>query len=234
MKLKKIFHLLILIPLSTAHSTTLQNTAKSTHIYTHIAIESSNKIIISNSKFNSKLINSNSFKTPEIGSPIWTITTNDLHVPEEACLAIDATLDYQNNCISSAPEFVAYDENKNLLYLDATSDVSGTGGTPQFLFVADINKREIKYLKTFVGPYTAYLSPDGKHLALETGWSEINICNTQTGDSSEIRADNKYTSGHEQRHGLKFIKWLSNNELKYADIELGANFKTEKTIIIKN
>ena len=67
-----------------------------------------------------------------------------MHVPEEACLDIDATLCTESQsgnrkcfdkCITSGPEFVAYDEKRGILFVDAETDVSGTGGTPQFFFI---------------------------------------------------------------------------------------------------
>lgn len=80
---------------------------------------------------------------------------------------------------------------------------------------------------------------NGKYLAFEGGWNEISICNTQTGNSMEIREENTYETGQKHRHGLKVIKWLNNEELKYEDVESYkefqsiANSRTEKVFNIK-
>lgn len=197
-----------------------QETA-STRVYNDVAIQStSNQIIILKSQFEHNPVQNNLFKVPKIGNPIWTITASDLHVTEDTCLEIDALLcrDYKeifnssdakcyDTCISQGLEFVAYDEKAKILYLDAATNVSGTAGTPRFLFAADINKKQIRYLNTFVGPYTGHLSPNGKYLAIEDGWNEISVCTTQTGSYVEIREKNT--------HALTVIKWLNNEELEY-------------------
>jgi hypothetical protein len=240
MKIVKIIGLVFIVTITTdGFALNAEKPESTTHLYNDIAIQSidsppsnksyGNEIIISKAQFTSTLIKNSYNKIPDIGKPIWSITLKDFHVPEEACLAIDATLcanypatDKPKQCFDTCnltgPQLVAYDEKNHLLYLDTATDISGTGGIPKFLFVADVNTKQIKYLNTFVGPYSGFLSPNGKYLALAAGWNEINICDTHTGNSFDIHEENTLLAGHEQRHGLKIIAWLNDKELKYEDI----------------
>lgn len=221
-----------------------------THLYDNIAIQSidvvyskklhTNKLLISKSKFKSNPVRNDLFKVPEIGDPIWEITTKDLFVSEEVCLSIDALLchDYKeifkpdeakcyNTCISNGPEFVAYDDKANLLYLTAGTNVVGTGGTPQFLFVADISKKQIKYLNTVFDPDGATLSPNGEHLAFN-GWNEIDVYNTQTGTYIQIREENTHIAGREYYNSLENMQWLNNAELQYEAAEYDDKFQNKR------
>jgi hypothetical protein len=240
MKIVNIIGSVIIVTMTTnGFALNAEKPVTSSHIYNDIAIQSidsppsdssyGNEIIISKSQFTSTYIKNSNDKISKISNPIWSITLKDFHVPEEACLAIDATLcaNYPtpdkpkqcfDTCILTGPQFVAYDDKNHLLYLDTATDISGTGGIPKFLFVVDVNTKQIKYLNTFVGPYSGYLSPNGKYLALAAGWNEINIFDTHTGNSFDIHEENTLTAGHQQRHGLKIIAWLNDKELKYEDI----------------
>lgn len=210
----------------------------STHVFNNYAIRSisvqesdmsyKDKIIVLKSQFIPNPIRGDLFNIPKVGAPIWIITAKDLQVTEEVCLIIDATLcanspnshqaQCHSSCITSGPEFVAFDEKASILYIDAGTDVSGTGGTPRFLFAADLKRKQIKYLNTFVAPYTAYLSPNGKYLALDSGWNEISVCNTKTGNFSEAHYDDALQSVKKNRLGRKIVKWLNNEELEYGNI----------------
>jgi len=227
-----------------------KETILQTRVYNNIAIQTidiekskifhENKIIISKSFFKKTSINGKIFKMPQIGAPIWIITASDLHVTENTCLTIDALLCgnyheiFKSNeaichypCISDGPELIAFDEKKGILYLDAGTNVEGTAGAPRFLFSADIHTKKIKYLNTFIAPYTAYLSPNGNHIAIFDEYNEIDICNTRTGNILEIHG--QHESSAAQYNNLSDIKWLNENELEYME-----NNQNKFTIAKKN
>lgn len=164
---------------------------------------------------------------PEYGTPIWTITPQQLPVTEDTCLLEDAPLcaeDKDNywrgecvhSCIYGGANVLAYDKNTNLLYLSADSTALGTGGGPFFLFVADINKKEIKFLKTEYGPFEGDLSPNGKLLVMY-GWNSISIYNTLTGKELVISEENDWDYPHQRLHYLGHIHWLSDTQFSYQD-----------------
>lgn len=198
---------------------------ESIHIYNNIAIKNiKNQIIIYKSQFVSNPIRSDLPKFPKISNVITSIKIDDLHVPEEACLDIDATLCTESQsgnskcfdkCIISGPEFVAYDEKRGILFVDAETDVSGTGGTPQFLFSVDSVSKKINYLNTIISPYTAHLSPNGNHIAIESAWNEISVIDTRTGNLTEI--PNQMKSRQGKKCPLEFVRWINNNELQYNE-----------------
>ncbi len=230
----------------------------STHVYNNFAIQSigisnandemhADKIVISKSRFVPNPVSPKLFSIPKIDKPIWTITAKDLHVSEEACLEIDALLcrDYKemykagetmcyDTCISNGPYFVAYDASAKKVYLDAGTDVSGTGGIPKFLFVADIDKKQITYLNTVVAPYDAYLSTNGTYLALSQGYNGIEVYNTHTGSNIEINGKENELTKQALHVSLGNIRWLSDTELQYEDMffddKLQRNFSTTKNI----
>lgn len=212
-------------------------TVLETRVYNNIAIQNidikrsktlhTNKIVISKSSYKPHLINGKIFKTPEMDDPIWIITASDLQVTENICLAIDALLcsSYHdifkpdeavcyNKCISNGPEFVAYDEQRGILYIDAGTNIEGTAGAPRFLFAANIHTKKIKYLNTFVAPFVAYLSPKGNYIAIFDEYNEIDVCNTDTGNNFEIHGKSKSS----ENHNLGGIKWLNDVELQYNDM----------------
>jgi len=209
---KKTAAIMITTIIFSSHST-VSFSEESMHIYNNTAIKSmENQIIIYKSQFVSNPIRSDLPKFPKIGNVITSIKIDDLHVPEKACLEIDATLCTElqstnikcfDKCITSGPEFVAYDEKRRTLFVDAETDVSGTGGTPQFLFSVDLAGKKIDYLNTVISPYTAHLSPDGQHIAFESGWNEISVIDTKTGNLMEVPNENK--PPHGKKCLLEFI-----------------------------
>lgn len=224
--------LILLILSSQTHGSPWGNMLIATHAYADIAIQeinsdqpgpfNSSEIVITRAQLVSTVINNQILKMPQLYKPFWTITAQDLHVSDENCLAIDATLcnlfmpkhPCHNACITSGPRFVAYDSQSHRLYLDAGTDVSGTGGTPRFLFVADTKNMQIKYLNTVVGPYRAYLSQRGSYIAISSGYHEISVYNTSTGSMIKVHGN----------HDLDNIHWANDTELQYNDgIELSSS-----------
>jgi hypothetical protein len=229
---------LFLSTLMTASSNVFSlSTEPTTHIYNNIAIQNSNtpsdQINIYRAQLLPNSIDPNFHKEPKIGELAWSITAKDLHVSEETCLAIDASLcRYQpstsklacyDNCITNGPHFIVYDENSGIMYADAGTDTSGTGGTPRFLFSIDTKNKKIKYLNTIVAPYTAYLSPKGNYLVFESGWNEISVCNTRSGEIDEIQHHPLQISG--------FIKWLNDEKIEYNEIAVHDGLSSETTKI---
>lgn len=162
---------------------------------------------------------------PEYEAPIWTITPQQLPMNNDICLWADATLCSEDkddfwrgecihSCISGGANILAFDENSNKLYLTAESTALGTGGGPFFLFVADVNKKEIKFLKTEYGPFEGDLSPDGKFLVLY-GRNYIVIYDTLSNMKYEIVEKNNWDTGHERLHYTYDIHWLSDSQFSY-------------------
>ena len=154
----------------------------------------------------------------EDGEPLWTITPQQLPMNDEICLMADASLCKEqderykdgeciHSCISGGAEVLAYDKKASKLYLFASSTAIGTGGGAYFLYVADLNKKEIKFLKTENGPFTGDLSPSGTTL-LMYGWNSIAIYNILTGKEFVIFEENNWDRGHEKLHYMGFIHWL--------------------------
>jgi hypothetical protein len=230
----------------------------STHVYNNFAIQSvgisntndkihADEIIISKSRFLPNPVSPKLFNIPKIDSSIWTITAKDLHVTEEACLEIDALLcrDYKemyqsseamcyDTCISNGPYFVAYDALAKRVYIDAGTNVSGTGGTPEFLFVADIDKKQIKYLNTVVAPYEAYLSTKGTYIAISQGYNGIEIFNTHTGNKFVIHGKSADLTKKAVHPSLGNIRWLNDTELQYEDIYYDDKFPRVSHATTKN
>lgn len=157
--------------------------AKPIHLYDNVAIkELENQIIVYEATYVTNPIRADLPKVPNIGEKLLTVTINDLHAPEEACLDIDATLctteSVQHNhqcidtCILTGPEFVTYDEKRKILYVSAATNISGTAGIPQFIFAIDTTNKKINYLNTIIYPYTISQSPDGKHLIFKSEWND--------------------------------------------------------------
>ncbi|HSW94362.1 MAG TPA: hypothetical protein VLJ15_08445 [Gammaproteobacteria bacterium] len=197
-----------------------------THIYQDVEIKSvDNEITLYKSQFIQNPIRPDLPKVPKILDKITSININALHVPEEACFDIDATLctEYSkadnskcfDKCITDGPDFVTYDEKNGILFVSAQSDMGGTGGTPEFIFSVDPTKNKINYLNTTVSPYDAHLSPDGNNIAFESAWGDLHIMNTKTGELTEIPNGKKFKN--EKGCALDFIKWINGNELEYNE-----------------
>lgn len=242
----KIFLLILIIFLSSSLAVFATASEEPlAHLYDNITIRDvnaqSDKIIVYKSKFIRNPVRSDLPKIPKMITPLWVITAKDLHISEEACLAIDASLCREasgssthqcyDNCITNGPKFIEYDEKSGILYMDAGTDISGTGGVPRFLFSANINNKQIKYLNTIVAPYKAYLSPKGKYLALESGWDDIVVCNTQSGSLNEIHGENILSDKNKYTQTLSFIRWLNDKELEYDEIEKNNYSSPAKTNI---
>jgi hypothetical protein len=215
---------------------------ESMHIYNNVAIKSMrNQLLIYKSRFISNPIRSDLPKFPKMTNVITSIKIDDLHVPEEACLEIDATLCTESQstdincfdkCITNGPEFVTYDEKRRTLFVDAETDVSGTGGTPQFLFSVDPARKKIDYLNTVISPYTAHLSPDGKHIAIASAWNEISVIDTKTGNLLEISNEKGAQRG--KKCLLEFIGWINDNEIKYNESNCQNGSSSENKIFNVN
>lgn len=164
---------------------------------------------------------------PEYGEPIWTITPQQLPMTEDICIMAGADLckdhdgDYMDglcihSCISGGAEVLAFDQRSGNLYLSAGSTAIGTGGGPYFLFAANINKKEIKFIKTEYGPFNGHLSADGKLLVMD-GWNSIAIYNLATGKELVISEENDWNYPHQRLHYLGDIHWLSDTQFSYQD-----------------
>jgi|GEM_PF-3856087 len=162
-------------------------------------------------------------RQPTLGEVIWTITPQDLPVSDDACSDADSStcedtpsITCYSRCVHFGPEFLAYDSKRRKLYFLAdTMEVGQHAGS--FLgFVADIDKKEITYLKVFSGFAEGDLSPSGKYLILN-GQNFITIYNTENGTEANIVVD--YSTGNypnEKIYYLGEIKWLSDTQFSYT------------------
>jgi hypothetical protein len=180
---------------------------------------------------------------PATGKIIWEISTN-LPLTETQCdVAYADPCDKGLNelykgscfkpCISYGPEFLDFDEKNGKLYFTAASASIGTGGGPYFIFVADINKKEIKFLKSEHGPLKGTLSPLGTYLLLK-GMNSITVYNTITGKESIISETNNWNKDHERLHYISDIIWLNDTTFSYKDGVRHSKFQTSFDEMKKN
>lgn len=122
----------------------------------------------------------------ELGKPFWTITGQQLPATEETCLAANADScesnpadpfnTCYNSCVTHGPRFLFYDKNKKDLYILATTADTGQAGGMMLVYVANIETKSIKFLRSISGWIAATLSPSGKYLVFYGG-STITIYN---------------------------------------------------------
>ncbi len=165
---------------------------------------------------------------PVFGKPIWTITPEQLPVTENMCLDLLAAADcdedlnrlysggcYQN-CITYGPELVAYDKKNNKLYLTVKSTDYGNRGGTNFTFVADINKKEVRFIHTDDGPLYGSISPSGKYLLIISSPS-ITVYDNNTNQNFDFGEYNSYKPHATKLHYIKEIKWLNDTQFTYEE-----------------
>ncbi len=156
---------------------------------------------------------------------LWTITKDQLPLTLDDCydfhLGSDCEKDteycYKNCLMRSSPEVIAYDAKNKKVYLNYPTPDIGTGGGPAILFVADINKREIKRLKLTNWGQLGSISPSTRYLVIN-GESIISIYDTQTDSWSKMNeSENDYSGKRYIVHNLTLKKWLNDNQFVYID-----------------
>lgn len=175
--------------------------------------------------------------TPIFKEPIWIITPEKLPVTEDMCIEKLADCDTPMNnlynggcykpCLTYGPQLIAYDKANNKLYITiGLTDYGNAGGT-NFTFVADINKKEIKYIDTDGGPISGSISPSGKYL-LTIGTAQIKIYNTQTKEIFYIRQNNLFGPPITKLYSFTDIKWLSDNQFTYKEYVAHDKFQDDE------
>lgn len=184
--------------------------------------------VLTNTHSNKSILNlpPASTSTQEIGDAIWSFTTGQLPVTEKDCLKAETpmcdkneeSIYCYNHCLVSAyPDVVAFDEKASKVYFLVGTPAIGTGGGPAFLFVADINKKEIKLLSAESDQDKASLSPSGKYLVIN-GDSILKVHDTHNNIRFKInKSENSYTKGKSIVHELYVKKWLSDTQFIYVD-----------------
>ncbi len=206
-----------------------QSKTVESHKYGNIAIntieeyeKSSNSTLLVDSRISIEPLSPESNPlSPE--KPIWIIRTKQLPLTEAHCNKEEVdvcseTAEYCfKPCLSRDVQFLAYDENKNLLYLQAAGADVGTGGGTYFLFIADINKKEIKYFDAWGGPSIATFSPSGKYLLLVC-MNQIKIYNLTNNKSFVIiKNSTPKNLNDSELHYLGGVKWLNDDQFTYKD-----------------
>lgn len=165
---------------------------------------------------------------PVFGKPIWTITPEQLPVTESMCLDLPAAADCDKDmnelysggcyspCMTYGPELVAYDEKNGKLYLTVASNDYGNAGGTNFTFVADINKKEVKFIHTDGGPLYGSLSSSGKYLLIISSPS-ITVYDNNTNQNFDFGEYNIYEPHATKLHYIKKIKWLNDTQFTYEE-----------------
>ncbi len=176
-----------------------------------------------------KTVNEN----PMFEEPIWSINTRQLPLTEDHCDEQNIDICDEGNgfcykpCIIGAADFLAFDETKGKLYLQVPSSEIGTGGGTYFLFVADINTKEIKYFKPHSGPLRAEFSPSNRYLLLITMGS-IEIYDTITNKSFEVLHKSIFRGLYDSElHSTSNIQWLNNEQFTYNDNVRNSKFSND-------
>ncbi len=161
-----------------------------------------------------------------VDKTLWTITTDQLPFTIQDCYDLglivceeDTKFCYKNCLVRSEPQIVAYDEKNKKIYLSYGTYDIGTGGGPAMLFVADINKREIKFLKLIDWEVSGSLSPSMRYLVLD-GASVVRIYDTKNKTWFDMNeSENDYTGKNFRYifHGLNLKKWISDTQFIYLD-----------------
>lgn len=172
----------------------------------------------------------------ELGLPLWTITGSQLPATEDTCIAANIDSCESNpadpfnvcyhSCIKNGPEFLFYDKRKGDIYITTATDNVGQGGGPMLVYVANIQTKNIRFLRTIGGPINATLSPSGKFLVFYGG-DMITIYNLETKEDILIKTENIWTKGKEKLHILSVLRWVNDNQLVYRDNVYHDKFQNE-------
>lgn len=176
---------------------------------------------------------------PVFGKPIWTITPEQLPVTESMCLDLPAAADCDKDmnelysggcyspCITYGPELIAYDKKNGKLYLTVESNDYGNAGGTNFSFVADVNKKEIKFIHTDGGPLDGSISPSGKYLLIISGPS-ITVYDNKTNQHFDFGEYNTYKPHATKLHSIKQIKWLNDTQFTYEEHVAHSKFQDDE------
>ena len=161
----------------------------------------------------------------ELGKPFWVITGNQLPATEDTCITADAdSCDSDpadpynvcyNSCIKYGPEFLYFNKDKNDLYILAPTEDVGQAGGKMLVYVANIQTKTIKFVKSIYGYVSATMSPSSRYIAFD-GSAVITIHNLETKEDIEITKDNQW-EGKRRLHSLSVISWLNDTQFVYRD-----------------
>ncbi len=95
----------------------------------------------------------------------------------------------------------------------------GTGGGPAFLFVGDVNKKDVKLLHKESYQEQGSLSPSGRYFLMHV-YNIIKMYDTQNiYQRVELNtSENIYNEKEDIRHKLTIKKWLNDTQFTYVDI----------------
>ncbi len=156
---------------------------------------------------------------------LWSFTSDQLPLTENDCfgyhlIVCEKDIEgycYKNCLVKDRPTVIAYDKKNKKIYLNYGTYDIGTGGGPAILFVADINKREIKRLKRTTWGQSAAISPSTRYLVLHDE-SYISIYDTQKDSWFDMnKSENDYSGERQIIHDLILKKWLNDNQFVYID-----------------
>ena len=162
---------------------------------------------------------------PSIDKLLWTITADQLPLTKDSCIHLGLdTCDEKSTpcydpCFSSlSPGIIAFDDKNKKLYLNYPATDIGTGGGSSLLFVADINKRDVHFLKTIAWPQNGSISPSGRYLVTH-GISYISVYDTTTKSWFNMNKSENYypLDGKKIIHDLDLKKWLTDTQFIYVD-----------------
>lgn len=161
----------------------------------------------------------------EIDKLVWRINTATLPITIHDCykanedICDEESTSCYNHCLTGLePEIIAFDEKANKVYFLMGTISIGSGGGPALLFMADINKREIKLLHEEWYQEFGSLSPSGRYLVIN-GNSILKLYDTQNYNRSELnKTENSYAENNNIRHALYVKKWLNDAQFLYVDI----------------
>jgi len=194
---------------------------------------------INKKEIGSDLIVTKKFEDGTQEDVYWRIRPEVLPVTEDLC--DDHTIDVCWNeekeecfkpCFQYGPQLITYAENVNkIFFFIDTSAVGATGIGPRFLFVGDLNKKQIKYLAMTNGFLKTSYSPDKIHIAFFS-YNILTIVNILNDKIIYIFKPDIQTNQRREMHYLKAIHWISNNRFSYLDTSYGFNKKISQ--VIKN
>lgn len=159
-----------------------------------------------------------------ITKKLWTITPDQLSITDNICYNANvSTCNPSNYChnhclLNTPPDIIAFDEKNKKIYINYASYEVGTGGGPSLLFVADINKHEIKFLRGINVDEKGSVSPSGRYFVVHYS-SVLSIYDTEKNAWFKMnKSQNEYTTKERNvRHSLKIVKWLSDTRFIYID-----------------
>ncbi len=163
--------------------------------------------------------------TQDNNKPIWGFTTTQLPITDDDCYEAheypcdDEYTSCYNHCLTGLqPEVIEFDERSKKLYFLVGTISIGTGGGPALLFMADVNKKEIKLVHAEWHHDLGSLSPSGRYLVIH-GNSTLISYDTRNFNRSELnKNENSYDENNNIRHGLYVKKWLNDKQFIYLDI----------------